>query len=327
MGGGGNRTTTSTQQVSQQINPKYDPYFQDLAKRAKAASNVVSNQPYGGNFVAQGTPAESQGINTIYNAANGVLPQLDVLAGVQQGAAANYIGAGSDVAKLGRDTINGVYTDPNNPILTGAINAAVNPLKDALSQNIQRLESTASAQGASGNSRVGELTARLNTDFVRNAGDVASGIVNNWYNRERGLQQNAPQLIAQGAALEGAPGQVASSSIAPTVSAGQLVGRSGELQRGLDTLGVQNQLAQFQEQQTAPYRPLFPYAQLLGSIPVTTQTNATGTTTAPSTGGPLGGVLQGGFGGAALAASLFPGTWWAPLAGAAAGGLTGGFGG
>lgn len=323
MGGGKNQTTTSNQSTSQDIG-WLKPWYEDLANRTKTASNQVSNQPYGGQFVAQAQPGERQGAQVIGNAASGILPQLQAAGTVMQNNAANYGTAGQDVLNLGLSQARGDFLDVNNPILKNAIAASVNPLSDALARERGRLENTASAQGASGNSRVDTIRNRMYTDFTRNAGDVTSKLVNDWFARERGLQQNAPNLIAQATALEGAPQSVISSSIAPTVNAGQTIGRAGELERTFDTLSIQNELAKFQESQTAPWRPLFPYAQLLGAIPTPTQTTSTGTSTAQGATNPLTGMLQGALGGAS-AGSIF-GPWGAGI-GAIGGGILGGFGG
>lgn len=323
MGGGKNQSASSQQSTSQDIG-WLKPYYEDLAKRTSDASKTVSNQPYGGNFVAQATPNERAGTGIIANAANSLPGALAPLAAAQQGQAQNYAGSGNAVLNLGMQQARGDFLDPTNPVLNGAIQAAVNPIADVFNANRQRLENTASAQGASGNSRIDVLRNRMMSDFTRSAGDVTAGLVNNWYGRERGLQQNAPQLIAQAAQLEGAPQSVVSSSVAPTVAAGQLIGRAGELERGLDTLGIQNELAKFQESQTAPYRPLYPMAQLLGAIPTPTQTTSTGMTTQQGASNPLAGGLQGALGGASMGSMFGP---WGAVLGGLGGGIFGGLAG
>lgn len=322
--GGSKGQTQNSQQTTNQDIGWLKPYYENLATRTKQASTAVSNAPYGGQFVAQASPGERQGAQTIGGAASSILPQLQNAAGVAQGNAGNYAGAGQAVLNLGMSQARGDFLDANNPVLQGAINASVNPLADALSRERGRLENTASAQGAGGNSRVDAIRNRMYTDFTRNAGDVTSKLVNDWFARERGLQQNSPNLIAQATALEGAPQSVISSSIAPTVNAGQLIGRAGELERSFDTMQIQNELAKFQESQTAPWRQLFPYAQLLGAIPTPTQTTSTGTTTMQSASNPLMGGLQGALGGASAGSMFGP---WGAAGGAILGGILGGFGG
>lgn len=321
--GGKDKTTTSSQTVNQDLGWT-KRFYEKLAFGAENALANVPKEAYAGNFVAPASAGERQGAQVIGNAASSILPQLQNAGAVAQGNAANYANAGQDVLNLGTAQARGDFLDANNPVLKNAISAAVNPLADTLSRERGRLENTASAQGAGGNSRVEAIRNRMYTDFTRNAGDVTANLVNNWYGRERQLQQNAPNLIAQATALEGAPQSIIANSIAPTVAAGQTIGRAGELERSFDTLQIQNALAQFQEAQTSPWRPYYPYAQLLGAIPSTTQTTAHGTNTVQGQSNPLMGALQGALGGASAGSAFGP---WGAGIGAGLGGILGGIGG
>lgn len=301
---GGNKKIETQQTSSTDINAAFKPYYEDLAKRAKEASFQVSNLPYTGRFNAPANPLEFQGIDIIRNAVTGALPASNAAAGGAITNAAQYGGAGSAAYDLGIRTLGGEFTNPDNPIIQNAITAATRPIQESLDRNLVRTGATAAAQGAYGSSRVDQIKQDLINSAARESGDVGSRIVNDFVARERAFQNAAPQLIGQAGALEGLPTSIINQAVGGQTALGTTLGQAGEVGRSLEGLDIQNALLQFQEQQAAPNRALFPYAQLLGAIPTTTTTTQTGV---QSGGGPSAATqgLQTALGLASMVAPFF----------------------
>ena len=301
--GSSNKTTTSQQQSSTDINPTFKPYYEDLARRAKEASLQVSGQPYTGRFVAGPTGQEQQGVNVITNAVNTALPASQAAQTGAIGNSAAYSGVGGDVLNLAKRTLSGEFVDPNNPILRGAIEGATSPILRNLDRALVRSDATAAAQGAYGGSRQAQINNMIRDQGYANANEAAARITNDWFNRERVAQTQAPQMAAQAGALEGLPSNIINQATQGTVGLGTTLGQAGEVGRGLSDLDIKNALLAFQEQQAAPNRPLVPYAQLLGTVPTTTTTTGQGTQTTPGPGG-FTQFLQGALGIGSLAAAI-----------------------
>lgn len=190
--------------------------------------------------------------------------------------------AGLDQAvQLGLNTLQGQFLDPNAAFIQDQISAALNPIQDRLQQQIlPELSSQAIQQGAFGGSRDALLNAQALMDFNRAAGETSANIVGSNIARERGLQQNALQQL-----------------INPAIAT---------------DLGVQQ--AAIDAEINRPFLGLPQFASLIGPS-LSGQTNVT--TTSPGSSA-LGGMLQGGLGGAALAHSMgWSGPWGAILGGLA----------
>lgn len=318
-------TSTSVSDIA----PEFKPFFLDntsgLLPRARDASLRAPQGPYSGEFFASPNTIDLNTVNAFTTAAPSLWNTVADTVQPIQSSIPNFQNLGYPAVDLGLRTLRGDFLDPNNPITTGAITAATNPARDALQEALLRIEGQSVGQGAFGGSALNNMRARAITDATRNMNDTAASIVNQFVNRERGLQTQAPQMVMQGLGLQTAPATMYNESISPFLNTANLLTQAGAFERGLQTLGIQNDLAKWNEQTAGQFRALFPYAQIAGSVPIPTSTSGSynNIQTVPGGGGIVGG-LQGAIGGAAAG---FPiaGPWGA-AAGGILGGITGFFG-
>lgn len=235
-------------------------------------------------------------------------PNKDQLAAVDAfRALAGQAGQGAnDLRNLGTATARGDFLHAeSNPYLQGAIEAAQRPLQKQLTSNIMAANDAAQVAGAYGGSRGELLKAKAITGFNEVSMDTAAKMLAENYQFERGMQQNAGNLLAQANVIGMQPGQ--------------LLGEIGDMQSKWD-------IAKATAVIDAPWAGLDRYAQILGTTSPygQTHTEGTNTTTSKQSGGGLGSVLGGALGGASGLGSLF-GPWGAGI-GAVVGGLGGLFG-
>lgn len=264
MGGGGSKTT---EVQNRGIPGLLRPYVKDLLTRGQAASGKVSDQPFGGPFLAAATPQE-------FTAA-GMTGDVGTRLGTT---------AGQSVYNLGQATARGDFLNPStNPYLDPQIKAMTDEIFRGYQDQSNRTTSSSIAQGAYGGSRAGIEQAILAGNTNRAIGDTTANLLYKNYSDERTRQMAAGDLIQQGVGL---------NLLGPEVLA-----KSGADTRQLNQIALDEALAQFNEKNAAPFRPLEPYANLIyGSPSVFTNTGATSKTSDGSTtwGNILGALLGAG---------------------------------
>lgn len=252
-------------------------------------------------------------------------------------------GAGS-VLDIANKTGSGYYLDPaHNPGLAGIgysegadngleamIKAAINPLRDQLSQNILSVGDAAKLAGAYGGDRQDLLRGTVLNRFNRDAMDVGSTYSFNAYQaaQQRALAaaQADAQLRSQAFESErGRQGDVANIFAAANqlgLEPAHIISAVGDQQSQWDIAARTAAL-------DAPWAGLDRYSQILqGIVPYATQTgntveNSTTTGTPARSGGGIGGAASGALGGASAGAAFGP---WGAGIGAVIGGLGGLFG-
>lgn len=279
MGGSSKPATTTSKTTNDPWAPA-QPLLQDMIQRASVAYNAT---PKTGTYV---DPNATQ-----------------LAAADSMRAAASGMDAGvPELRNLGVATARGDFLSPDsNPFIKGAVDAAINPLRDRLDQNVMSIGDAAQAAGAYGGSRQALLKSTALQGFNADALDTSAGIYADNYARERQLQQGAPQLLSSANQLALQPGQV------------------------LGAVGDQEQqwaMDKLVSAMDAPWAGLDRYQSILNSVsPYGTTSGTTTSTAAQKSKG--GSALSGALGGASAGASFGP---WGAGIGAIAGGLGGLFG-
>lgn len=228
MGGSGSKTT-----VQSSIPSYLKPYITELLDKAKAASSKISGSPFSGNFYAGARPEE-------FEAAN-----LTTQAGRNFG-----VNSGQGLIDLGTATARGDYLSPeSNPYLQGNLDIVRQEGMKNLGDYSKAATSRSISGGAYGGDR-GQLTqASLGADLEQNIQDTQANMLLQNYMGERQLQQGAGALIQQGAGL---------NLLGP-----EIMSAGGAQTRSLEQIAMDEELAQFNEANAAPFRPLDPYANIL----------------------------------------------------------------
>ena len=213
-----------------------------------------------------------------------------------------------------------------NPYQAQMMQAATRPLEQAFSQQV--LPGISSLYSKSGRLGSGSMERALGTateGYGRALGDITANIAGTQYQQERGLMQQAQ--LGQAALAQAAP-SIYGQQFLPS----QTLGQVGAQQEAIAAQPLQEQMARFQFGQQLPYQQLQGYLSSVYGSPM--GGFGTQTTQQPTyqnrTVGALGGALAGGLGGYALGqipgvSSFFGNQYAAPLIGAGAGGLLGGF--
>jgi hypothetical protein len=299
FGGGGSSSQPTTSSVVQKDTlPSWaQPAYTDIFAKAKQAYENTSQTPYGGELTAAPTSAQTAGAQGLIN-----------LAGTAQGA-------GQPVIDLANRQLSPDFLTSSNDALTGAINAALDPITQKYQQDIlPQLTSNAVTSGAYGGAR-DALTMQdaVERGFNREAANAIAPLAFQNYMTNEQLQQNAPGVLAQGLNLE--------------ATAPNLLLQGGGLTQGWTQDQLNQAYQQYLLNQAAPWQGLPEYAGIVMSgTPGMTRTADT-TTLA---GGPsrassiFGGTLGGAATGAAIG-SVVPGIGTG--IGAGAGALLGALGG
>lgn len=243
MGGGGTKTTNV---ANRGIPGLLKPYVKDLLTRGQAASQQVSADPYTGGFHAPASQLE-------YNAA---AAKAAVGAGIGNTA-------GQGLIDLGQKQASGYFLDPaTNQYLQPMIDQTNNQIYRNYADQSNRTSSSSIQSGAYGGSRAQIGQAVLAGETNRAVGENTNNLLYGNYSAERQLQQGAGNLIQQGVGL---------NLLGPEITA-----QSGADTRALNQIALDEALAQFNENNAAPFRPLEPYANLIyGSPSVFTNQGAT----------------------------------------------------
>jgi len=218
----------------------------------------------------------------------------------------------SSLGQLGQTAAGGFLQ--GSPMQQRAIEAATRPITQQFeSQILPGISSGFSRAGRYGSGAMQRAQAAATEAYGRALGDVGTNIAYQDYTRERGLQQQAQ--LAQSALAQAAP-SFFQSSFLPA----QALGQVGAAREAIAAQPLQEQIQRFQYGQQLPYQQLQGFLSSVYGTPMgqsqaimpQVQTNRLGQAVGLGTLGYLGGqALQGQFG------------QYAPLAGAAIGGLLG----
>ena len=236
--------------------------------------------------------------------------------GMRESLGRSLEGVGDPLTQLGYDTAAGKYLDfMQNPYAQGALMNSLQPAISSFNQSVMpQFNSQALGSGAFKGSSARDLAAnQLYDNFGNSLNRTASDFGFQNYMAERQLQQNAGQLMDQGARL---------NQLAPEILSQAGAGYSDAYQQLLD-----EQLLQFQEQQQAPFRPLMNLASIIHGGDIGAQTTNFGPQPSRAAGG-ITGALAGGAGGAGLSSLMGwgnTGTGAATGLGALLGGAAGAF--
>ena len=229
------KSAKTTQVGGSSIPKEFLPYYTNMFSQAQGAANQVSTQPYGGDFVAPADPWQVQGQNARYGAAMG-LPDS----------------AGQGLIQMGQDTLAGKYMSPeSNPWLSGAVSAAQRPVTQNYQENtVGGINDAARKSGAFGGVRRDVVQNQAFRDYNKTIGDIGTNMFMANYAGERTNQMNAGNTINQGFQL---------NQMKPS-----LIEAAGSDRQALAQNAIDNQLAKFQDQVTAPFRGLNQMLPVLG---------------------------------------------------------------
>ena len=286
----GKGPTDTTQEITQLIPPEFMPFFKQLFQDAGAASEQVPTAPFEGSFIAPNNPLEQQSV--------------DQRAQVGQ----QLQNIGQPVLDLGRQQAEGAFLG-SNPFLQQAIQQSLAPAISEFQGNVlPAFESGALNQNIFKGGSARDIGLQgIAGDFGRNLAGTAGQIGFQSHALERQLQQNAPNLLQQGAGLQ---------QLSP-----EILAIAGEGQRAISQRPLDEAQLQFQESISAPFRAVNQLAQIIQGtqIPLNQQTAF------PQAGGAARGIA-GGLGGAALGGLAGQQFGFNPAIGAGLGALGGGFG-
>jgi len=245
----------------------------------------------------------------------GANPQMLAALQGREEVANSLWGAGNNISQLGQETAAGKYLDfSSNPYAQAALMSALKPTISNFENSVMpQFNSAALQSGAFKGSSARDMAFnQLGDAFGGNLANTAADFQFKNYMAERQLQQNAGQLIDQGARL---------NQLSPEIMSQVGAGYQDLYQTQLD-----EQLLRFQEQQQAPFRPLMNLASIIHGGDIGTQFTNFGPQPSKAAGG-ITGALGGAAGGYGLA-SAAGATGAGALGGAAGlGGLLGGLGG
>lgn len=285
------------------IDPALQPYLQMGLQRAQQLF-LTGQQPqlFPGQMYVSPSEQTLAALSQQEALARGAQPTLEA-------AQKAYM---SSLGQLGQTAAGGFLQ--GSPMQQRAIEAATRPITQQFqSQILPGISSGFSRAGRYGSGAMQRAQAAATEAYGRALGDVGTNIAYQDYTRERGLQQQAQ--LAQSALAQAAP-----SFFQASFMPAQALGQVGAAREAIAAQPLQEQIQRFQYGQQLPYQQLqgflssvygTPMGQSQAIIPQT-QTNPLGQAIGLGTLGYIGGkALQGSLG------------EYAPLAGAALGGLLG----
>lgn len=197
------------------------------------ASGLYDQTPknvYGGNYVTPMSGASGMGLRILANLGQGDF-------------------GGKNVSDYASQVLSGQYLDPNsNPYFKAAVAAATRPiLQNFQEQQLPALTSQAVQSGAYGGTRNAVAQGIASRGASQAIGDTSANLSNQIYEAERQRQMEAPQLLAQGAALQTLPAQLM-SQVGSSLEGYQNQQNQQQYQRYLDQqnqpwIGFQNLMA------------------------------------------------------------------------------------
>lgn len=243
-GGGGKSTTVSNTNSNTKTNSNtsssgttspWGPaagYFGDLYSTGKSALDAVQGKLFGGDFVAPATQGQRDSVASLYAAAPGLSTGHESL------------------RDFALKVANGEFLDPNNPILGGAINAAINPLQERLQGEVMPGITDAAMRGGAygGTSQALRETTAMD-DWTENVMDLTGKMTLDWTNMRMADIFRSPELFKGANTLALAPGTVQ--------------GLAGEAERGLNQLENDDALKHYMNEIQAPWYGIQDFANLL----------------------------------------------------------------
>jgi len=299
--GSSSQTSTTNQKSTPTIDPRLEQFYLNLAGKTDQAVNQVDRSPWVGPAKAGVNSFDTQGVADMSS-------MLTALKGnMTPGVFTN----------IGLDAASGRRMDPStNPTLQGMIEASTRPVTERLTREIlPGIDQNAMMDNAFGGDRAALTRGQAAGDWAEAAGDIASGINYDNYNRERQAQLNAAQTYQQGLQAE--------------MALPQMMMALGDQQRSLDQMPIDNALMLRALNEQLAFAGLGQGATIMNSLPFVGQqtqgtTNSTGTSTetTQTKQNPLTSLVQGGLG----VGSMMAGLGWNPFGAAAgaAGGVGGG---
>lgn len=268
-------TTSKTGPLAEQ-----QPVWSDIWSRTGQALGATNNQPFLGDFVAAPTVGQRTGVGMLYDAAG------------------NVGTAGLDLTGAAKKLASGYFLDPNNdPTFAAAASAAIDPVRQQLMEQVLPgiIDKSIQAGGAGngpaayGGADQGIKQGQAIDAFNKTALNTTATMAN-------ATRSDALKLMPQAAGLSQAGDTAA---LLPAMTTGQ----AGETERGLDQLVLDNLLAKYQNEMSAPFFGLSDAAQIMATGGFNTSDGTkTVTGSAPSLATQW---LQGLTGGASMVNSLF----------------------
>jgi hypothetical protein len=281
----------STTTVQQQLAPEQQDILAAIMPTIQQYANQTP-QPYPGPTLAGFTPAQIAGQAAITNQAQG-----------QTGASTNQALQGLDFFT------SGAAMDPTrNPGLSGAIEAAINPIRSEYQNTVlPGITSGAVNAGMFGEGRQGVAEGLASDAYLRNVANATANVVNPAY--QTGLETTGRALAFAPAVLQAGYGP------------GSALSAVGGQQQAQGQAEINADINRYIQEQYLPLMLAREIAGLAFGLPIggtVTQSQGPGTS-------PFAGALGGAASGAAMGTMVMPG--WGTAGGAIIGGLMGLLGG
>lgn len=234
MGSDSNPTPqTITQKADSQPWSEQQPF---LKSGFQSAQDNVLNKPlsyFDGSTVVGSDPATTQGLNMTEQRAQAGSP----LTGQAQGQVSG--------------TLNGDYLNGGNPAYQGMVDRSIQPLRQEYQQTVTPgIDSSFAAGGRYGSNSFQTARGQAADSYMRNVGDISSGLAYQNYNDERGRQMSAA-------------GMAPSLAQADYADAGML-GQVGAQREAQSQAQLQDQVNRFNFTQSEPANRLAQYMGLIG---------------------------------------------------------------
>lgn len=280
MSGGGGQPTT--QVTKQELSPEQEKIL-GLAMPGVEKFAATVPQRYGGSTVAGFDPLQTAGQNSAVNAA-----------GAQGTVAAGAAGAENNL-------LTNIWDPSQNPNLKGAIDSAVRPIQENLTQStLPAIRGEAVSTGNFGSSRQGIAEGLASQGASRQIGDTSAKVAEDLY---------GTNIDAQLKALGLAP-TVQGAQVAPATTLSGV----GDVKQNMAQQLLGQDVSNFNYDQLAPFLQSQELISLLGTIPG----GSTVTTGNAPTTNPAMSALGGAAAGASLGSALLPGVGTGIGAGAGA---------
>ncbi len=295
--GGGTTTSTTTQELSPEQKELLGlalPAVRDISENTPQlfpGSTIAGFDPlqqFAQQLAAQTALGPVAGTaNTALNATN-----FGIGTGAQAaGALPSLTGAAGQANPAFQFLTSGALLDPNtNPVLGAQSAAAIQPIADQLMNRIlPGITNQAVADGAVGGSRQGVAQGLAIQDFLRQAGNITTGIQNNAFNTGLGAMTNAvgqgfgatSSGVGQGLnfglqSLLNAPNAVEMSLLPPDI-----INSIGQQRQQLSQAQLSEEAQRFLNEQIMPFLVAQDIASLAFGIPGGTVTSSQQTQTNP----------------------------------------------
>lgn len=230
------QTTNPSQETHTDMGPEQRALFETAFPTIQKYAAAVP-QRYQGSTVAGFTPEQTAGQSMALDAAGGV----------------NKLG--TDAATANNFYTSGAIWDPaSNPNLKGAIDAAVRPVYQNLTEKaLPAIRGEAVTTGNFGSSRQGVAEANATRDAGVTAGDIASKIAQGQYDTNLAAQQRAIGMtpMLQGAQTTGA----------------QVTSGVGDIKQAMDQAKINAAINAFNFDQNAPFMNAKDILSIMQGIP------------------------------------------------------------